>query len=213
MDTRLAASVSSSALHPALIIVSLLSMSGLRSVPPSAGMERPGRLLGQVMLAPNTAGPAPASCHHRAQVTPPAWNPHWQDNGRQKSPWPEPASSCLAAGASREGQGEERRSNEEPSKWLPPGSSGPGFPPSLSNRAPFQGPAQPRGHHSRIGMSCSCICKCMVGRQTGELPFLMKQDHRERADAIGNNSLQCFWRKRRERSQAERHRGQSHLQD
>jgi hypothetical protein len=36
----------------------------------------------------------------------------------------------------------------------------------------------------------------------GELAFLMKQDHRERADVMGNNLLWSSWRKMRERSQA-----------
>jgi hypothetical protein len=38
--------------------------------------------------------------------------------------------------------------------------------------------------------------------EMGELAFLMKQNHRERADVMGSNLLCFFWSKRRERSWA-----------
>lgn len=61
-----------------------------------------------------------------------------------------------------EAKREQRRSDEMLHKRSPPpGSSGPGCLACPVHRTPFQALAQP---HSRMEISCSCICRCKEGK-------------------------------------------------
>lgn len=153
--------------------------------------ERP---LGQVTALPG----------HQCQHQPPATTEYTGHISCQELTlarqclWHQPASPCLPAGTSRRGQ-ERRKQIKGEAEQLVTRSwqLSPGF------------PAQPLQQSSLSGPSLSAPCQltpegegavhvyadAKMGRQAGELAFVMLQDPRERADIMGNNLLWFFFLK------------------
>lgn len=139
--------------------------------------------------APRKAEPGPASCYcgvHGSHLLPgtdtgktmPARSAH----GRSRRP---PAYQQVPPG---EGKREQRRSNEELRQWSPPpGSSGPGSQASSLQQSSFSGPSS-----ALLQNGNELLMYMQMPRwegKLGELAFLMKQDHRERAEVMSNNLL------------------------
>lgn len=76
--------------------------------------------------------------------------------------WQKPASPCLPAGTSRRGQ-ERRKQIKGEAEQLVTSSwqLSPGFPAQPLQQSSL---SDPSSAHSRMGGSCSCICKCQDGK-------------------------------------------------
>lgn len=76
--------------------------------------------------------------------------------------WQKPASPCLPAGTSRRGQ-ERRKQIKGEAEQLVTRSwqLSPGFPAQPLQQSSLSGPSSA---HSRMGGSCSCICRCQDGK-------------------------------------------------
>lgn len=135
------------------------------------------------------AEPGPASCYcreHRSHLLPGTDTgktiPVRSAHGRSRHP---PAYQQVPP---EEGKREQRRSNEELSEWSPPpGSSGPGSLASPLQQNSFSGPSS-----APLQNGNELLMYMQMPRwegKLGELAFLMKRDHRERAVVTSNNLL------------------------
>lgn len=102
--------------------------------------------------------PAPASCHcrvHRSHLLP-------GTNTGKTMPVAEASIPCLPAGTSRRGQGRRKQIKGEAEQLVTRSwQLSPGFPAQPLQQSSLSGPSSA---HSRMGGSCSCICKCQDGK-------------------------------------------------
>lgn len=145
--------------------------------------EMSQRPLGQVMVLPGRQGQhqPPATTEYTGHISCLKLTLANNACGRSQRP---PAYQQVPP---EEGKREERGSKERLSNWPPPpGNSALAPQPAGSNRAPFQAPAQLAAEWEG---AVHVYADAKMGRQAGELAFVMQQVHRERAGIMGNNLL------------------------